>query len=60
MADLIGDAGISHAIGRHWRSILETSVLIFRLEPYFINVTKRMIKAPKLYFLDPGLAAYLA
>jgi len=32
---------------------------VYLLEPYFTNVTKRMVKAPKLYFLDTGLAAYL-
>ena len=60
MADLSRDAGVSPATGKRWLSVLEASGLIFRLSPYFKNVTKRMIKAPKLYFLDTGLAAYLA
>lgn len=42
-----------------WISILEASYLIFLLKPYYGNLNKRLIKAPKLYFLDVGLAAYL-
>ena len=60
MGELYRDADVPPSTGRRWLSILETSGLVFRLEPYFINATKSMIKAPKLYFLDTGLAAYLA
>ena len=42
-----------------WLSILQASYIVFMLEPYFENVGKRLIKAPKLYFYDVGLAAYL-
>ena len=59
IAELSRDADISPVTGKKWLSILEASGLVYLLEPYFTNVTKRMVKAPKLYFLDTGLAAYL-
>ena len=42
-----------------WMSVLESSGLVYLLEPYFNNINKRMIKTPKLYFLDTGLACWL-
>lgn len=54
-----GDAGISHTTAREWASLLEASFVIFRLPPYFANLSKRLVKSPKLYFVDVGLAAYL-
>ena len=42
-----------------WIGALEASGIIFLLPPYFANIGKRMVKAPKLYFADTGLAAYL-
>lgn len=56
---LANDVGISSTTIEHWLSILEASYIIFRLQPYFENFGKRVIKSPKLYFTDPGLAAYL-
>lgn len=53
------DAGVSHTTARAWLSILEASFIVFRLEPYHANISKRLIKSPKLYFYDVGLAAYL-
>jgi predicted AAA+ superfamily ATPase len=44
---------------KEWISILEASFIIFRLQPYFDNFGKRIIKSPKLFFLDVGFAAYL-
>ena len=44
---------------RAWLSVLESSGLVYLLEPYHNNLNKRMIKAPKLYFLDTGLACWL-
>lgn len=58
-ADIARDAGISPNTAKSWISILETSGLIYILRPYFNNLTKRLIKAPKIYFLDTGLCAYL-
>ncbi|MBR0124724.1 MAG: ATP-binding protein, partial [Treponema sp.] len=48
--------GISDSL---WLSILETSGIIYLLQPYMSNMSNRIIKAPKLYFMDTGLCAYL-
>ncbi len=42
-----------------WLSVLEASHLVFPVQPWFTNLSKRLIKTPKLYFCDPGLAAWL-
>lgn len=54
------DAGVSHTTARTWLTILEESYIVFQLPPYFANMRKRLIKAPKIYFYDVGLAAYLS
>ncbi len=59
MADMSRDVGISPNTAKKWLSILKTSGIVYLLEPYHSNLSKRMVKAPKLYFLDTGLAAYL-
>jgi len=59
MNSLAGDAGISHNTAKAWLSLLEASYVIFMLRPWYGNVSKRLIKSPKLYFYDVGLAAYL-
>jgi len=51
--------GISVDTCKRWISILQTSGIIYLLEPYMANASKRIIKAPKLYFMDTGLCAYL-
>lgn len=56
---LANDAAISVPTAKAWLSILEASGIVYLLQPYHSNVTKRLVKAPKLYFLDTGLAAYL-
>ena len=56
---LSADCGVSHQTARNWLTLLEASYIIFRLPPYFANVSKRLVKSPKLYFYDVGLAAYL-
>lgn len=53
------EVGVSSKTIGEWLSILEASYLIFLLPPYFENFGKRVIKSPKLYFCDVGLAAYL-
>ena len=58
-ADLARDAGVSQPTAKQWLSVLVASGLVFLLEPYFNNVLKRVIKTPKLYFMDTGLCAYL-
>ena len=59
LSALGADAGVSHATAREWLSLLETSYIAFPLRPLHANLTKRLVKAPKLYFYDVGLAAYL-
>ena len=59
LSSLGGDAGVSHNTARQWLSILETSYIVKLLRPYYRNLGKRLVKAPKLYFLDTGLAAFL-
>lgn len=54
------DVGIDNKTAEKWLSILRTSGLIFLLQPYSNNPTKRVIKTPKMYFTDTGLACYLA
>jgi len=53
------EAGVSHTTARKWLSLLEASYIAFQLPPYFWNTSKRLVKSPKLYFYDVGLAAYL-
>lgn len=57
--DLAKDLAIDIKTAKNWLSILELCGLIYLLPPYYNNVTKRIIKTPKLYFLDTGLCAYL-
>ncbi len=59
LASLGADCGISAVTARHWLSVLETSYLVMRLPPYHRNFGKRLVKTPKLYFLDVGLMAWL-
>ena len=58
-SSLGNDAGIDHTTVRRWLSILEASFLITLLTPHYRNFGKRLIKSPKLYFLDPGLLCSL-
>ncbi len=51
--------GISSPTARSWLSILEHSYIVYLLHPYYENFTKRIVKSPKLYFYDTGLASYL-
>lgn len=53
------DLGVSYKTTQSWLSLLEASFLVFTLPPYFKNLKKRIIKSPKLYFYDVGLAAFL-
>jgi predicted AAA+ superfamily ATPase len=59
LTDLARDADIAPNTAKVWLSILQTSGIVYLLEPYHTNLTKRLIKAPKLYFLDTGLCAWL-
>lgn len=59
LTSLARDVGISQPTAERWLSILVASNIVYLLQPYSNNITKRAIKTPKLYFLDTGLAAYL-
>lgn len=59
MQSLAGDVGVSPNTIRAWLSVLEASNIIHLLPPYFQNLGKRLVKSPKLYFLDTGLACHL-
>jgi len=54
------DIGVSPNTLKNWLSVLEASHVIHILEPYYQNLGKRIVKTPKFYFLDTGLACYLA
>lgn len=58
-ASLAADVGVSAATIKEWIAVLEATYILIRLEPYFENFGKRLIKAPKLYFADTGLACHL-
>lgn len=58
-ASLSGDCGVSETTVRQWLSVLESSGIIHFLKPYHRNFNKQVIKSPKLYFCDTGIACYL-
>jgi predicted AAA+ superfamily ATPase len=58
-ASLAADVGVSAVTIKEWISVLEATYILIRLEPYFENFGKRLIKSPKLYFADTGLACHL-
>ncbi|MDP9122387.1 MAG: ATP-binding protein, partial [Acidobacteriota bacterium] len=59
LSGLAADCGITHNTAASWLSVLEASFILHRLEPYYANFGKRLVKTPKLYFVDSGLAAWL-
>ena len=59
LSGLANDCGITHNTAKAWLSVLEASYIIFLLKPHHRNFGKRLIKSPKLYFYDTGLAAWL-
>jgi predicted AAA+ superfamily ATPase len=59
MTDMARDVGVAPNTAKHWLSVLVASGLVWLMEPYHTNLSKRLVKTPKLYFLDTGLAAYL-
>jgi len=56
---LSNDVGVSSTTIKNWISVLKASFVIFELPPFFENIRKRVVKSPKIYFNDVGLAAYL-
>ena len=59
LSSLGADAGVTHPTVRAWLSVLEASFVVFRVPPWIRNLRKRLVKAPKLYFHDVGLASRL-
>lgn len=58
LSSLAADSGIDRRTAEAWLSVLQASHLVFLVRPWFNNASKRFIKTPKLYFCDPGLAAW--
>ena len=58
-SSLAGETGVSTPTIASWLSVLEASFLVYRLKPWFSNISKRIVKSPKIYFAETGLAAYL-
>ena len=58
-ASLAADVGVSAVTIKEWISVLEATYILVRVEPYFENFGKRLIKSPKLYFADTGLVCHL-
>lgn len=56
---LANDAGISQPTARAWMDLLQTSFIVYLLPPWHTNTSKRLVKSPKLYFYDTGLASWL-
>lgn len=59
LSSLANDCGITHTTSKRWISVLEASFILFLLRSHHKNFSKRLIKSPKLYFLDTGLLSYL-
>lgn len=59
LSSLARDCGITHNTAKAWLSLLETSYIVYMLRPYYQNFNKRLVKMPKLYFYDTGLASSL-
>jgi len=59
LSSLADDCAISHDTARRWLSVLEQSFTVFLLRPHHRNFKKRLVKSPKLYFIDTGLLCYL-
>jgi hypothetical protein len=59
LSGLANDCGVTHTTARRWLSVLEASFLVLLLRPHHRNFNKRLVRSPKLYFLDTGLLCYL-
>lgn len=59
LSALGADAGVTHVTARSWLSVLEAGYVAWRLPPFYRNLGKRLVKTPKLHFLDSGLVCYL-
>ena len=57
--DISKEVGVSSPTIKSWVSILVSSNIVYLLQPYFSNINKRIVKTPKIYFMDTGLCSYL-
>lgn len=58
-SNIANELGVSHKTVQSWLALLEASFIIYRLQPWHTNFNKRIVKTPKIYFYDTGLACYL-
>ena len=58
-SEIASQLGVDSKTVSHWLSVLQASYLVTLLPPYYENISKRLVKSPKLYFNDPGLACFL-
>ena len=58
-SEIAGEVGVDSKTIASWISVLTASYVLYLLPPYYENISKRLIKSPKLYFCDTGLACYL-
>lgn len=56
---MCSELGVSIPTIQEWMNVLEASYVVFRLQPFYRNINKRLVKTPKIYFYDVGLACYL-
>lgn len=59
LSSLANETGITHPTAKSWLSALENSYIVFQLQPYHENFSKRIVKSPKMYFYDTGLLCHL-
>jgi len=59
LSEIGKECGISQTTARDWLALLESTSIVYLLEPYARNITKRIVKSPKLFFIDTGLLCYL-
>lgn len=59
LSEIAKECGITQPTAKNWLSILESTYIIYLLKPYHNNLSKRLVKSPKIYFIDTGLLCYL-
>ena len=59
LSAMTNEIGVSVPTLREWMSVLEASYIVFRLQPYHANISKRLVKTPKIYFYDTGILCFL-
>lgn len=59
LSSLAGEVGVSSTTLAEWLSVLEASYIVYKVKPYFSNISKQQVKSPKIFFTEVGLASYL-